>query len=41
MDLVQKVMMHFKCCESKAKSIIEKYNNSGNMEYLKELVKEG
>ena len=40
MDLVQQVMSHFKCCESKARSIIEKYTKNDNIEYLKKLVEE-
>jgi len=40
-DLLEKVMAHFKCCETKARSIISKYKNNGNIEYLEKLVKEG
>jgi len=40
MDLIEKVMSHFKCCESKARSIIEKYTKNDNIEYLKKLVEE-
>ena len=40
-DLLEKVMSHFKCCETKARSIISKYKNNGNIEYLEKLVKEG
>ncbi len=41
MELVEQVMSHFKCCESKAKSIIEKYVKNDNIDDLKKLVREG
>lgn len=41
MDLIEKIMQHFKCCESKAKSILKKYQNNGTLNILEELVKEG
>lgn len=41
MDLVQQVMSHFKCCESKARSIIDKYINNDTIDDLKKLVREG
>jgi len=41
MDLVQQVMSHFKCCESKARSIIDKYIKNDTIDDLKKLVREG
>lgn len=41
MDLVQQVMLHFKCCESKARSIIDKYIKNDTIDDLKKLVREG
>ncbi len=40
MELIEKVMMHFKCCESKAKRIIEKYRKNNCLNELKKLVEE-
>ena len=41
MDLVQQVMSHFKCCESKARSIIDKSIKNDTIDDLKKLVREG
>ena len=41
MDLVQQVMSHFKCCESKARSIIDKYIKNDTIDDLKKLAREG
>jgi hypothetical protein len=41
MEFVEQVMLHFKCCETKAKSIIEKYIKNDMIDDLKKLVREG